>query len=167
MSDSDLQAARAFLDGYLERDRHGRLRSRYFVSGSPEELAARRALAKVLRSYGPLDRELRISLAGLFDPDPPEWEQRRLRLKRRDRSAAAQYEANTQVVEHVAAEIKRTPGVNAAIASAAVRFSTITTSALQSQNVGCNFSKRSGPRTRTGTTTRKRKRPYRRLPGTC
>lgn len=76
MSNSDLQAARAFLEGHLEHDRHGRLRSRYFVSGSPEELAARRALAKVLRSCGPLDRELRISLAGLFDPDPPEWEQR-------------------------------------------------------------------------------------------
>jgi hypothetical protein len=101
MSGSGLPRARALLDGYVEQDGHGRLRAKYFKEGSPEELDARRALAKHLRGDGALDRGIRTSLAALFDPAAPEWEQRKIKIVRRQRGNLIDHVANTQIAQHV------------------------------------------------------------------
>ena len=77
---TDLEGARVLLDGLVETGERGRLRLRYFKEGSPDELNARRALATLLRSGEELDHRLRESLAELFDPAPPERQQRKLSI---------------------------------------------------------------------------------------
>ena len=78
MSDLDLPLARALLDGLVKQDKRGRLRQQYLRADSPNEADARLALARLLRSDGELDRQLRKSLAELFDPKPPTRQQRKL-----------------------------------------------------------------------------------------
>jgi hypothetical protein len=68
MSNSDLQLARTLLNGFVDEVRQ-RPETRYLVKGCAEEVEARRAIARLLRSNYPLDRQLREHLADLFDPD--------------------------------------------------------------------------------------------------
>src|SRR6516162_2516430 len=104
MPGSDLQLARELLGGYCDQDRRGRLRSRYLKEGSQEEVDARRAIARLLRSNDPLDRQLRTALAGLFDPDgPPALEQRKISIVWRRRGGHIDHRANTQIAEHIRA----------------------------------------------------------------
>jgi hypothetical protein len=123
MSHSDLPSARALLDGFVKKDKRGRLRHEYLVAGSRDEADARRALAKLLRGGGALDRGLRDSLANLFDPNPPAWEQRRIDIVNRRRGKLAARVAAAQVLKHMADAIRGGSGVNDAIASAADKFS--------------------------------------------
>jgi len=121
MSNSDLPSARALLDGFVKQDSRGRLRQTYLRAGTREEKDARRALANLLRTDGNLDRGLRDSLANLFEPDPPV--QRKIQIVNRGRGKLVDHVAATQVVKHMADEIRGGSGVNAAIASAADKFS--------------------------------------------
>jgi hypothetical protein len=123
MSNADLPTARALLEGFLKKDKCGRLRQRYLRAGSQDEADARRALAKLLRSNGELDRGLRDSLANLFEPDPPAWEQRKINIVNRRRGKLADCVAATQVLKHMAGTLSGGSGVNDAIASAADKFS--------------------------------------------
>jgi len=67
---ADLRHAYGLLGGISERGPDGLPTRRYMLDGSPEEIAARKALARLLRSQGPLDGLVRQLLAGLFDPTP-------------------------------------------------------------------------------------------------
>ena len=122
MSDSDLQSVRALLDGYVEEDHRGRRRSKYFKRGSRDELDARRAIARLLRSNGPLDRQLRTNLANLFDPDPPESEQRKIEIAFQARGRYRDHVRNTQIAYHVWGEVSAGRKVVAAINSAVEKF---------------------------------------------
>jgi hypothetical protein len=124
MSASDLPQATALLGGFVVTDRRGRFRQKYLKDGSPEELDARRALTRLLRRSGDLDRGLRETLAGLFDPDPPPGEQRKIKVVNRRRGKLTDHVAATQIFEEVTADIMARLGVNKAIANAAVRHAT-------------------------------------------
>jgi len=122
MSQSDLQLAWALLDGYVDQDHRGRRHSKYFKRGSRDELDARRAIARLLRSKNPLERQLRDSLAALFDPDPPEWEQRKIEIVFQGRGKPRDHVRNTQIAYHVWDQLDAGGKVAAAITSAAEEF---------------------------------------------
>ena len=122
MSDSDLQLARMLLGGYTHQNRRGRRRSRYLKEGSQQEVDARRAIARLLRSNGLLDRQLRTNLADLFEPSPPAWEQRKIRIVSRRRGRPIDHISNTQIAEHVWEQVRAGAKVTAAIESAADEF---------------------------------------------
>ena len=122
MSDSDLQSVRALLDGYVEEDLQGRRRTKYLKPGDPDELDARRALARLLRSSAPLERQLRDSLAGLVDPDSPESEQRKIEIVFQARGRYRDHVRNTQIAYHVWGEVSAGRKVVAAINSAVEKF---------------------------------------------
>ena len=122
MPGSDLQLARMLLGGYTDQDRRGRRRSRYLKEGSQQEVDARRAIARLLRSNGPLDRQLRTNLADLFEPSPPAWEQRKIRIVSRRRGRPIDHISNTQIAEHVWEQVRAGAKVTAAIESAADEF---------------------------------------------
>src|SRR5262249_49025190 len=120
MSDSDLQLARMLLGGYSDQDHRGRLRSKYFKRGSRDELDARQAIARLLRSNGPLDRQLRTNFPDLFAP--PAWEQRKITIVSRRRGRRVDHKSNTQIAEHVWEQVRAGAKVTAAIESAADEF---------------------------------------------
>jgi hypothetical protein len=124
MSGSDLNLARALLDGVVEQDSGGRLRTKYLREGSPKELQARRALARLLGSDGPLDRWIRTNLAALFDPVPPGWEQRKIRIVNRQRGIR-DHVAATQIAWHVWEEVSSGKTVTDGIDSALRKFPSI------------------------------------------
>jgi hypothetical protein len=107
VSNSDLRLARALLDGYVEQDSRGRLRTKYPKKGSPEETAALRELAEHLRSDSPVDRGIRMSLAAFFD---------------RPKGRPTNPIRNTQIAAHVYAEMQRGERYTDATASAAEKF---------------------------------------------
>jgi hypothetical protein len=124
-SDLELVRARALLDGYVEVDRRGRLRSKYYRRGSREESDARRAMARLLRSKDPLERQLRDSLAGLFDPDhAPAWkcEHRKIKIVGQGRGNRRNHVRDTQIAEHVWEKVRAGAKVIAATESAAEVF---------------------------------------------
>lgn len=94
MSTEDLMLASVLLTGYVERVR-GRLHSDYLVAGTPQELEARKAIARLLRSRDTLTRELRLNLADLFDP--PEWQERKFKIEFRERGGRSEHVRNTQI----------------------------------------------------------------------
>ena len=122
MSDSDLQLARMLLDGYVYEDHRRRRRSKYLKRGSRDELDARRAMARLLRSKNPLEHQLRDSLAGLFDPDPPESEQRKIEIAFQRRGKFRDHVGNTQIYDHVRNQLDAGGSVAAAITSAVEEF---------------------------------------------
>jgi hypothetical protein len=65
----DFMLARVLLGGFLVKDKTGLPQKGYLEKDTPAEGEARQAMMRVLRSEGPLDRDLREMLATLFDPD--------------------------------------------------------------------------------------------------
>jgi hypothetical protein len=124
MSGSDLNLARALLDGFVEQSSGGRLRRKYFKEGSPKELKARRALAKHFRSNGPLDRGIRTHLAELFHPAPPAWQQRKIRIHNR-RRGITDHVAATQIAWHVWEEVSSGQTVADGVESALKKYPSI------------------------------------------
>jgi hypothetical protein len=137
------QLASILLSGFLEEDKHGRLRTKYLVKNGAEEHQARRELAMLVRTNQLNDQE-REELASLIDPDQdaPGWQQRRIEIIQRGhvkagggnngdaltndpdrRGKLIDHVANSQVVTHVVDEIIAGLGDNGAISSAAVKFS--------------------------------------------
>lgn len=105
------------LCGQSVQDKHGLPRRVYLKDGSPEELKARRALARYLRTSRPIDFGVRWTLAAMVDPDCEE-EARRICFKQRregqpSRSAAA---------EKTIAEFIRTCPGSKPIAQAVAKF---------------------------------------------
>jgi hypothetical protein len=104
---TDLDRASDLLDGIVEWDGRHRLRLRYLKAGGLEELHARRALAALLRSDEGLSRQLRVSLAELFDPKPPDWrQQRKLVFQLRRVGKPTDHYANTQIFLEVHDQVK-------------------------------------------------------------
>jgi hypothetical protein len=70
---NDLSLARTLLDGFIEYDKRGLPQQKYLTKTDDRE--ARQAIARVLLSERPLDRQLRDRLAYLFacEPLPGEW----------------------------------------------------------------------------------------------
>jgi len=122
MSNSDLLLARILLEGSVERDARGKLRTKYLKEGSREERDARRALASLLRSDVPLDGQLRTSLAHLLDPDPPAWQQRIICFAKRGPGKPRDHVANTQIYEHTRNALNSGTKITAAIAYTAEKF---------------------------------------------
>jgi hypothetical protein len=116
----DLSAARALLDGYIEKDGKAR-RLKYWKRGSAEEALARKALARLLRSDVPLDRQLRGQLADLFDPPPSA--QRTIVFEFLRRGKFVDVVRNTQIAEHIRARRIAGETFDSAIESAVVKFS--------------------------------------------
>jgi hypothetical protein len=116
---SDLERARLLLIGYVNEGK-GRMRTRHLPEGEQAD-QARRAMARLLRSDRPLDRELREHLADLFDP--PAWQQRKIVFKFLHRGKSIDHIANTQVVSHVQDELRARKRMRQAIKSAAEKFS--------------------------------------------
>ena len=94
------------------------------------ELEARTAIARLLRSKGPLDRQLDRQLhrqlldrlACLFDPNPRHGEQRKIRIVSRRQGGKTNHVRNTQIAEYIWDEVKGGELVTAAIESAAEKF---------------------------------------------
>ena len=119
---TDLEFAKALLDGIVETDRRGRLRLRYLEEGSSGELNARVALSKLLRSDKGLNRRLRDFLAELFDPNPPARQQRKLIFAFRRPGKKTDPYANVHVFVEVATAVKSGSTAAAAIADTAQQY---------------------------------------------
>jgi hypothetical protein len=123
MPDEDTEAARLLLGGFVKADRHKWLHQKYLKERSAAERDARRAMATLLRSNRPLDRQLRASLADLFDPDDPLGEKRCIKICRRHGGRQVDQLSKTQIASEVAANVKRRAGVTRAIQNVAEDFS--------------------------------------------
>jgi hypothetical protein len=123
MPKQDLLLAISLLNGFLEDKGGGKLRSHYLTKGEPEEKAARLALCSLLRSKGPLDRELRTHLANLFDPDPVQWEPRKIELVFRRRGRYPDPVRATQIATRVNDLTRGGEKTGVAIEKAAQEFS--------------------------------------------
>lgn len=120
---SDLQLVQTLLGGSIEQDAGGRLRLVYLKQGTAEELSARRAFARLLRSSVPLNHQIRSILAGLFDPDAAWLEQRKISFSFRSRGKPTDHAAAIHVFVYVNDEINSGATVSKAIAGAAQEFS--------------------------------------------
>jgi hypothetical protein len=119
---TDLEFAKALLDGIVETDSRGRLRLRYLQEGSSGEGNAKVALSKLLRSDKELDRRLRESLAELFDRTPPARQQRKLTFAFRRPGKKTDPYANAHIFVEVAAAVKSGSTAAAAITDTAERY---------------------------------------------
>jgi hypothetical protein len=107
--------------GRRVQDKHGLPTRTYLKEGSQEELEARRALARILRSSKPLDLGLRCILADMIDPDRDEVE-RTIRFKNRREGKRSNAEAEKTVAEYVAAQIEGGGKVEFAVMKAIEKF---------------------------------------------
>jgi hypothetical protein len=123
MTTSDLELAQALLRGSIEQDARGRLRLVYLKEGTAEDLAARRALARILRSDAPLNYQIRSKLAELFEPDVAWLEERKISFSFRGRGKPTDHAAAVQVFICVNDGLKK-PGatLNRAYAEVAQEF---------------------------------------------
>jgi hypothetical protein len=104
LPDQDLQLARVLLAGFVEEDRRGNRRTKYLEKGSHDEMEARQAIGRLLRSNRPLDRQLRGELADLFDP--PAWGQRKIEFVSRRQGQHTDHVRNTQIASYVSHQVK-------------------------------------------------------------
>jgi hypothetical protein len=109
------------LCGPSVRDEHGLTRQSYLRDGSPEELAARRALARLLRTSSPLDLGLRFVLADLIDPDCDAVE-RKIRFERRRKGKPSSAHTEKTISEFIWALVEDGVKREAAFHSAMDRF---------------------------------------------
>jgi hypothetical protein len=128
MTISDLQLIKALLGGSIEQDSRGRLQLVYLEEGTADELSARRALARILRSDAPLDHQIRSKLAELFDPDGAWLEERKISFPFRRRGKPTDHAAAIQVFAYVNDRRKKTKKnpkatLVKAFADAALKFS--------------------------------------------
>ena len=111
----------ALLCGRSVIDEHGLTRESYLRDGSAEEIAARRALARLLRTSSPLDLGLRVVLADLIDPDCDAAE-RKIRFERRRKGKPSNVHAEKQIAEFIWARVEDDEKKEAAFQSAMDRF---------------------------------------------
>ena len=119
MPGSDLQLATMLLIGFVDRERR-RLSTKYLEKGCPEEVEARRAIARLLRSNHPL-RLLRVHLADLFDPDLVS-EARTIEFVFRRQGTPTDHIRNTDIAQYVKRQLDHGVRVTKAISNAANEF---------------------------------------------
>jgi len=93
------------LCGREVQDKHGLATQVYLEDGSPEELEARRALARMLRSSRPLDLGLRVVLADLVDPDRDDVD-RKINFNKRREGKPSNAQAEKTVAEYIDAMLR-------------------------------------------------------------
>lgn len=96
----------------------------YLKPDSREELAARAALARLLRKPAPLTAELREQLAALFDPvaNAHPAIERRIVFRHRRRGKRPQHMRNTQIAHHIWDRLKSGWKVERAVKDAIDRY---------------------------------------------
>jgi hypothetical protein len=110
------------LCGRTVQDKHGLPQQVYLKEGSTEELEARRALARELRTSIPLNLSLRFAIAELIDPDCDEVE-RRIRFdRRREGRPSSNALAEKQIAEFIFARVQAGVKTESVIASAVKKF---------------------------------------------
>jgi len=119
MPGSDVQLATMLLIGFVDSERR-RLSTKYLEKGCAEEVKARRAIARLLRSNHPL-RLLRVHLADLFDPDLAS-EARTIEFVFRRQGTPTDHIRNTHIAQYVWRQVKRGVRVTKAQRNAANRF---------------------------------------------
>jgi hypothetical protein len=119
--EQDTRAGRAYLGGYLETDKRGIPRHRYYPERSDDSSYCRAALARVLRSDHPVGRQLRDMLADLFEPIEPfksPWGSRKLTAGFRNPVKPRDAHANTHMAWFVWKRASEGVGVEGAIREA-------------------------------------------------
>src|SRR3954447_83525 len=97
----DQQLVIALLCGRQVHDRRGLPRPPvYLKEGSADELEARRAFERLLRTSRPLDHGLRVVLADLISPDRNEIN-RRIRFVNRRKGKESNALADKEVAQHI------------------------------------------------------------------
>ena len=117
----DQQLVIHLLCGHIIRNKHQVPRTVYLKDGSPEELEARRALARELRKSTPLDLGLRFLIADLVDPDRDEGG-RRIRFERRRRGQPSNALAEKEIAEFIWSQVRSGVKTEAAAVQAIKRF---------------------------------------------
>jgi hypothetical protein len=118
----DLRLATALLNGFGNQSATGKRRTAYLKG--KDEKDARLALARLLRGPDPLDRNVRMHLANLFDPNPTQWEPRTVKFVHRAKGRTPDPTNRTQIAERVY-ELHKGKGqsFNSAITQAAKELS--------------------------------------------
>jgi hypothetical protein len=123
--EQDARAASVYLGGYLVYDKRGVPRKRYYPERSKDSDYCRQALARVLRSERPLDRQLRDMLADMFEPgerrESP-WGSRKLKAGFRNPVKPRDANANTHMARFVWRRAAEGVGVEGAIQEAVDTF---------------------------------------------
>jgi hypothetical protein len=121
---TDETLIRVLLNGYVRHDEKGLRRQAYLESDGEDELAARAAMARHLRSDSPLTREQRDVLADLFDPDPGVAfrNDRRIIFQYRRRGRRSQHLANTQISQHIWERLCSGWNVESAVQDATTKY---------------------------------------------
>jgi len=109
------------LCGHTVQDQRDLAQQVYLEEGSAEELEARRALARELRTSIPLNLGLRFLLAELIDPDCDAAE-RRIRFDRRREGKRSNAQAEKKIAEFIWARVQGGAQVKGAVSDAEVKF---------------------------------------------
>jgi hypothetical protein len=117
----DQELVIGLLCGNSELDKRGLPDCRYPVDGSEEELAARRALARMLRSSRPIHPGVLSALADLIDPDRDEIN-RQIRFVNRRKGKPSKAAVEKKIAEFIRLEEAKLGKTEAAIASAEKEF---------------------------------------------
>jgi hypothetical protein len=96
---SDAKRVLELLCGRVERDGRGLLRVVYLKEGTPNEVKARRALARMLKTSLPLDLGVRSVLADLIDPDCDT--DRKIRFEHRRKGKPSNVVAEREIGEFI------------------------------------------------------------------
>lgn len=116
----DQQLIIHLLCGRTVRNKRQVPRTVYLKEGSPEELEARRALARELRKSTPLDLGLRFLIADLVDPDDEAG--RRIRFGHRRRGTPSNALAEKEIAEFIWSQVRSGVKTEAAAVQAIKKF---------------------------------------------
>jgi hypothetical protein len=109
------------LSGRVVRNKRGLPQVVYLKEGSAEELEARRALARVLRTSKPLDLGLRFCIADLIDPDN-DGDGRRIRFEQSRKGKPSNALAEREVAKSIWLQVQAGVKTESAIKSATQEF---------------------------------------------
>jgi hypothetical protein len=111
------------LSGRTVQDQRDLPQQVYLEEGGAEELEARRALARELRTSIPLNLGLRFLLANLIDPDCGDEVERRIRFEhRREGQPSSDARAEKKIAEFIWSRVQGGAQMKAAIPDATRKF---------------------------------------------
>ncbi len=109
------------LKGYVRIDGRGLPEQVYLEKGSDEENEARAKLAALLESDEPLNYEIRVSLAELFDPCPKFFE-RKITFAFRSKGARQNFYANSTIMDELWVKTENGSTITKAINETAEKY---------------------------------------------
>jgi hypothetical protein len=121
----DIGVIHAFLGGFLDTDRRGLPRTSYMKKDSSDDIYARQAIARILRSYYHLPRQMREELAALFDtcPDTYPSVKRRIVFEFRGRGIQRNDRRNSLIATQVYEAARAGASINKAVDGVCDRYS--------------------------------------------